>query len=52
VENTTDWSGNISGGFRALISHRCQIEVGGRYSSLGVEDLEDWFANATVSFSF
>ena len=52
AESTTAWSGNISGGLRALISDRCQIELGGGYSSLGVKDLEDWFANATVSISF
>ncbi|MGC2576824.1 MAG: autotransporter outer membrane beta-barrel domain-containing protein, partial [Terrimicrobiaceae bacterium] len=52
AENTTEWAGNISGGLRALISKRCQIELGGGYSSLGVQDLGDWFANATVSFSF
>jgi DNA-binding NarL/FixJ family response regulator len=34
VENTTEWSGNISGGLRALISDRCQIEVGGRPPTL------------------
>ena len=34
MENTTEWSGNISGGLRALISDRCQIEVGGRPPTL------------------
>jgi hypothetical protein len=52
AENTTQWSGNISGGLRALISDRWLIELAGGYSSLGVKDLEDWVANATVSFSF